>query len=312
MTRKILLFAGVIALAIATTSTRSKTHPTTGTQATTETQPTTGTQTARSSHYPWYNSYKAVVDQTAAVVQGTVTSVRESYDEREGPRTLVTLSRLSPLWGEIRSPDITLKLFGGALPGGRGRVDEVHIPKFVTGKRYLVFLSNREWRLSPVTAHQAFIIERVGNKDVLVTLDGYAVYGIDDATGPVRKFPVYRIPKEIDDNFIPTIDTHITSRMVAGAYSPVEFVSDLRGWAKRNNISVSGTFNDQPYTTGNWRINKSVPDRNMAGATGKQFEPRPGERKDHIREQLPCWNRTTPTDSDPRDRSLPCPEGGAK
>lgn len=307
MTRKTLLFAGVIALAITTTSTTTETQQMTGTQS------TTGTQQTRSSlHYPWHNSYKAVVDQTAVVLQGIVTTVKESYDEREGPRTLVTLSRLSPLWGEFPSPDVTLKLFGGPLPS-RGRVDEVHIPTFVTGKRYLVFLSNREWRLSPVTAHQAFIIERVRNKDVLVTTDGHAVYGIDDATGPVRKFLIYRIPNQIDENFIPRIDTRVTSRMVAGAYSPVEFVSNLKAWAKRNGVSVNGTFNDQPYTTGNWRINRAVPDRSVGGATsGKQFEPRPGERKDHDREQKPCWNRTAPTDADPRDRSPLCPEGGEK
>jgi hypothetical protein len=43
-------------------------------------------------HYAWNGSYKAVVDQTAAVVEGTVARVEEFYSEEEGPRTLVTLS----------------------------------------------------------------------------------------------------------------------------------------------------------------------------------------------------------------------------
>ena len=112
-------------------------------------------------HYPWHKSYRAVVDQTAAVVEGTATSIDESYNEQEGPRTLVTLSRLKVLWGELRGPTVVLRMFGGPVPGRRGRVDEVHIPTFVRSKRYVVFLSNRDWRLSPVTARQSFIIERV-------------------------------------------------------------------------------------------------------------------------------------------------------
>jgi hypothetical protein len=31
----------------------------------------------------------------------------------------------------------------------------------VQGRRYVVYLSNRDWRLSPVTARQAYVIERV-------------------------------------------------------------------------------------------------------------------------------------------------------
>lgn len=307
MTRKTLLFAGAIALAITTTSTISRTHSTTGIQPMTEAQ-----STSPRSHYPWQNSYKAVVDQTSALVQGIVTDVKETYDERQGPRTLVTLSRLSVLWGEFRSPNVTLRLFGGSLPR-RGRVDEVHIPKFVRGKRYFVFLSNREWRLSPVTAHQAFIIERVRNKDILVTTDGYAVYGIDDATGPIRKFVVHLIPDQIDEGFVPKINPRITAQMVAPAYSPAEFAASLKAWARRNSVSVSGTFNDQPYTTsGNWRVNKAVPDSKVGASTDKDFEPRPGARKDHNAEEKPCWNRTTPYDADPKDRSRLCPEGGEK
>jgi hypothetical protein len=307
MTRKTLLVAGAgaIALAITTTSLITKLQPTA------VAKPVGVTRQARSSHYPWHNSYKAVVDQTAAVAEGIVTGIEETYDEREGPRTLVTLSQLLVLWGESLPPNVTLKLFGGRLPS-RGRVDEVHIPKFVMGKRYLVFLSNRDWRLSPVTAHQAFIIERVQNKDVLVTTDGYAVYGIDDATGPIRQFPVYLIPDEIDDNFIPEIAPRITTEMVAGVYSPEEFASSLRTWAARNSVSVSGSFNDQPFVTGNWRVNKAVPDREVGSDPRNQFEPPPGPRKEHDREQTPCSNRTTPTDSDPRDRSPLCPEGGNK
>lgn len=262
-------------------------------------------------HYAWHNSYKAVVDQTAAVVQGTVTSVSESYNEREGPRTLVTLSKLNVLWGEIRSPDVMLKLFGGHVPGHRGRIDEVHIPTFVRGKTYLVFLSNRDWRLSPVTARQAFIIEKVQGKDIVATRDGFAVFGIDDATGPIRKFPVYRMPKnEIDEKFVPPIDTSITPSMVASAYSPTEFVRELKAWAARNNVLVSGTFNDQPYSsTGSWHIIQETAGKSSGREPAEQSETGPSAPD---REAVPCWNRPDPSDSDadPKDFSSLCRQGG--
>ena len=266
-------------------------------------------------HYPWQKSYRAVVDQTAAVVQGTVTSVAESYNEREGPRTLVTLSQLKVLWGSLRAPSVVLKLFGGPVPGHRGRVDEVHIPTFVRDKTYLVFLSNRDWRLSPVTARQAFIIERVQGKDLVVTTNGYAVYGIDNVVGPIRTFPVYRIPDGIDENFVPTLDPGITPKMLATAYSVAEFITNLKSWASRNKVSVSGTFNDRPYGTGSWNIVSAIPYRaSRKSLAGRQaeFGPKAGRPGPPGREEKACWEHAKPTDADPHDKSVICPDGGVR
>jgi hypothetical protein len=265
-------------------------------------------------HYPWHKSYKAVVDQTAAVVQGTVTSVTESYNEQEGPRTLVTLSELKVLWGRFRAPSVTLRLFGGPVPGRRGRVDEVHIPTFVRGKSYLVFLSNRDWRLSPVTARQSFIIERVQGKDIVVTTDGYAVFGIDAVTGPTRQFSVYRIPNEIDENLVPPVDTSITPKMVAEVYSAAEFVAELRAWASRNKVSVSGSFNEKPYATTSWRILKTTqgkaPGRPPSGKL--EFAPKAGQPNTPGRDPKACGEHPEPTDADPADRSSVCADGGVQ
>jgi hypothetical protein len=264
-------------------------------------------------HYPWHKSYRAVVDQTAAVVEGTAASIEESYNEQEGPRTLVTLSQLKVLWGELRGSNVVLRLFGGPVPGRRGRVDEIHIPTFVRGKRYLVFLSNRDWRLSPVTARQAFIIERVHGKDLLVTTDGHALSGIDDVVGPKRGFPVYRIPREVDENFVPAIDDAVTRSMVARVYSAAEFVAHLKAWATRNRIAVNGSFNDKPYRVASWRIAETTSDRSSAGAPPEkelEFAPKAGRPARPEREKKPCSERAAPADADPRDRSTMCEEGG--
>ena len=266
-------------------------------------------------HYPWHTSYRAVVDQTAAVLEGTVTTLAESYDDHEGPRTLVTLSQLRVWWGDFRPPDVTLRLFGGAVPGRRGRVDEVHIPTFVQGRRYLVFLSNRDWRLSPITARQAYLIERVHNTDVLVTTDGHATSGIDDVVGPIRTFQVYRVPSEIEDNFVPTVDPSVTSKMVSGAYSPATFVADLKSWASRNHVSVNGAFNSRPYSSGGWRFLRTTPDASQHGAPSAgmpRFAPAGGPPPSPGREAQPCGEHSIPTDGDARYHSQPCLTGGTR
>jgi hypothetical protein len=269
-------------------------------------------------HYPWHRSYTAVIDQTAAVVTGLVTNVNETYNEREGPRTLVTLSSLAVLWGSFDASTVTLKMFGGTVPGHRGRVDETHIPTFVDGKRYVVFLSNRDWRLSPVTARQAYLIERVHSKDLVVTFDGHAVFGIDDIQGPSRSFAVYRIPDEVEEDFVPTVDASITPAMLTRGYSVGEFASALRTWGSRRGIAVHGTFNDQPYSTGNWRIIAAAPDRSttaaaLAGPSSKMFAPQAGRVSRPVGEPKACGgDAAVPLDRDPRDRSRACEEGGVR
>jgi len=232
-----------------------------------------------------------VVDQTAAVVQGTVTEIAESYSEEEGPRTLVTLSRVNVLWGDLRTESVTLKLFGGPVPGRPGRIDEVHVPTFVKGKTYLVFLSNRDWRLSPVTARQSYLVELVDDKEIVVTTDGFAVAGIDDVTGPIRTFPVYSIPDEIDEDFVPEVAKDVTPDLVARAASPAGLVADLQSWAKQNEVTVNGTFTDQPYRTGNWRFPRMTPDPTDP-PKDPVFEPRTDRPFSPAREQNACGDRS--------------------
>ena len=271
----------------------------------------------RNPHYPWHRAYSAVIDQTAAVVAGVVTNVEETYDEREGPRTIVTLSSIAVLWGTFDASAVTLRLFGGTVPGHRGRVDETHIPTFARDSRYIVYLSNRDWRLSPVTAHQAYLVERIHGKDLVVTRDGHAVFGIDDVAGPRRTFAVYRIPDEVDDNFVPEVDTSITPEMVSRAYSVREFADALRTWGSRHDVAVHGGFNDRPYTTGNWRVFDTMPERSAAGlglasAAPRLIGPQDG-RETPAREVKVCGgDAATPLDRDPRDRTAACDNGGVR
>ena len=88
----------------------------------------------------------------AAVVEGHVEDVSHRYDDIEGPRTVATLSRLVVHLGSLGAvapPSVEIRSFGGPLPDGR-EVLATHVPALLPGKRYLVFLRNTEWTLSPV------------------------------------------------------------------------------------------------------------------------------------------------------------------
>lgn len=110
------------------------------------------------------------VSMTGAVIEGAVTAIGHSFSESNGPRTQITLSDVRARVG--RAPRrIVLDVYGGPRPDGtfEAVADE---PQFIVGKRYLVFLTNRQWRISPVVRRLAFRIEDVDGKEVLVDNDG--------------------------------------------------------------------------------------------------------------------------------------------
>ncbi len=142
---------------------------------------------------------RAVVDlasalaQTAAVVEGTVRELRAEYNDAEGPWTRIVLGdvqvHLGALpkaeVGEAGSPaqparSLELWQFGGSLPNGR-LVVAAELPVLTKGKRYLLFLRNTEWNVSPIVGLWALRVEPLGSGEALVTSDGQAVLGAGEA-----------------------------------------------------------------------------------------------------------------------------------
>jgi hypothetical protein len=119
---------------------------------------------------------KSAISQTAAVVEGAVTNIQYDYNEQDGPWTRVTLSEVRAHLGD--SPSVVeIRYFGGPLPNGR-MVVVSEMPTFEQGKRYMVFLRNTYWNLSPVVGDLALRAEKIGDAEVLVNADGMAVTGL--------------------------------------------------------------------------------------------------------------------------------------
>ncbi|MBE4748698.1 hypothetical protein G4177_11045 [Corallococcus sp. ZKHCc1 1396] len=190
------------------------------------------------------DSLLSLLDQTAAVVEGDVVDVRSEYSPRTGPWTVVTLgnvrSHLGSAPGELR-----LRQAGGLLPDGRQRVVS-HVPRFVRGARYVVFLRNTGWSLSPVLDGQAFRVESVGGREVLVGAEGGLVSGLGSA-GVRQTAPVF--------DAVDLMGTRPALRAgmdVAGLPEALEreaFVSLLQNHLRARGLRVTGTFREEPVAT---------------------------------------------------------------
>lgn len=135
----------------------------------------------------------AELRQTAAVVEGTVTDVNETFDEWFGPRTVVTLGAVEAHVGKWSGGDVTLSLLGGPLPGGR-RLSVSHQAKLALGGRYLVWLRSGAWRYHPTV--RCLGVAKAGTEDVVTSDMGYAIHSVSDRDGlrvsPLRLLDVDR------------------------------------------------------------------------------------------------------------------------
>jgi len=127
------------------------------------------------------NSMRAILEQTAAVVYGTVSDISYSFDPIQGPRTNVTLTGVRSLVGTIgAATQLMLPLFGGPTPDGHYFRD-ADSPRFALATDYLVFLANHDWFYCPVISDLAFRVETINGQEVLLDSDGFAIIGFNAA-----------------------------------------------------------------------------------------------------------------------------------
>jgi hypothetical protein len=119
--------------------------------------------------------------QTSAIVEGTVASITYTFDEApgEGPREVVKLVDVEVHvgGGGVLEHPIELLLLGGYLPDG-DILFVSHMPVMSVGKRYVMFLRNTYWKLSPIVLDFYFRRETVQARQILVDQNGYAVTDI--------------------------------------------------------------------------------------------------------------------------------------
>jgi len=198
--------------------------------------------------------------QTAAVIEGIVTSVEHTYSEDEGPWTVTTLSEVQAHFG--RAPKtVQLRQFGGPLPDETRLV--VHDqPEFEKGARYLVFLRNTSWNYSPIVSHWVARIEDTDGRQRLVDPGGHLVRGIDDYG--LTLGPVVSKDKDMETHAVAAAeDLRDEAGRAVGAEAPVEeakegaslqdFLGQLNRELKGRGLELQGAFYDAPGSNVAWR-----------------------------------------------------------
>jgi hypothetical protein len=199
-------------------------------------------------------SMDAILDQTAAVIEGEVSDITSTYDEKSGPWTQVTLTRVKAHLGEVQEPRLTLRVRGGPLPDGRVIVIP-ELPSFVRGKRYLVFLRNTSWSWSPVIGDLALRFETVAGREVLVDSRGLPCVGMDTAG---LRFGDKAL-------FVPTMEARLQGvapaeqagnrvEDVRAAVSGADLAQQLKGELTSRRRSLDVTFFDEPAPRKAWSL----------------------------------------------------------
>jgi hypothetical protein len=107
-----------------------------------------------------FNSISALA-QTAAIVEGTASQISSEYTEQTGPWTRLEFTDVVVHRGRIGAEPLAFVQRGGLYPDGR-RLKVSHVPEFVAGARYLMFLRNTRWNLSPIVGGYALRVDAEG------------------------------------------------------------------------------------------------------------------------------------------------------
>ncbi|RFC37079.1 MAG: hypothetical protein DID92_2727743387 [Candidatus Nitrotoga sp. SPKER] len=126
-----------------------------------------------------FESMRAILEQTAAVVEGDVSDIAFDFDDCAGPRTKVKVVNTHSVLGTTVASEIVLSIFGGPMPDGRWfRASEM--PRFAIGSRYVFFMRNTDWTFAPIIGELAYRVETIAGRSVLVNGNGQAVTGISE------------------------------------------------------------------------------------------------------------------------------------
>jgi hypothetical protein len=198
---------------------------------------------------------RSAVDQTAAVVEGTVSKIDYEYTDADGPWTVITFSDVKARHGKS-AQEISVRQFGGRLPNGQYIVAS-HLPVFVEGKRYIMFLRNTAWNMSPIVGDFALRLETVNGKEMLVNTDGKAVVGF--ASGGIEtSAPVFDVP--VPDGAAPQANQLGVADLEREPLDRSGFFKALDTNLKSLGIGVKGSVQSRPAGEFKWQAQRLAPD----------------------------------------------------
>jgi hypothetical protein len=202
-----------------------------------------------------------VLAQTAAVVEGEVVDVTNTYTVEEGPWLVATVANLVVHSGAVQPGTIRLRFRGGPLPDGTFLAPET-MPRLYKGKRTIFFLRNTFWTETPLVANGLMRVEAVNGREILVGQDEnplqlFADDGLVFGGGAVFE-------DSVDSDMAPKARP-AGAAAAAKALDRAGFLRTLRGHVTRRGSPLGGRFYDEPRKL-DWRALPAVPAPNDMGA----------------------------------------------
>ncbi|WP_157231730.1 hypothetical protein [Hyalangium minutum] len=194
------------------------------------------------------------IEQTSAVIEGVVSRIEYEYTEEEGPWTVVTLSNTQTHLGKAPS-EVKIRQFGGPLPNGH-RLVVAELTELFHGERYLMFLRNTAWNLSPIVSQYALRVEIVGGREFLVNDEGQAIIGLGES-GLEFSSPLF--PRPDVSGISPSQETATRPVAAALALDRAQLIGLLKAEVSTRGARVGGEFFDCPAGEFQWRRVATMP-----------------------------------------------------
>ena len=183
------------------------------------------------------DSALSVIGQTAAIVEATVQRIGTEFADTTGPWTRVELKDVVVHRGKALAT--SLVHVGGSYPDGT-KLSVSHVPTFAEGERYLLFLRNTSWYLSPIVGSYAFRLVKEDGKELLISAEGSAVirFDLEGAVLSDRIFETHDLwkgPVRLVDRGAPE-----------HAFGVQALLREVDRHAKALGSSIGGTFYGEP------------------------------------------------------------------
>lgn len=120
--------------------------------------------------------------RSSVMLTGVVGAQSYTFDEAqdEGPREVSRIENVTVLAGSggVVAGPIDIRLRRGFFPDGRF-LDTSEMPVLTLKARYLLILPNHGWVHEPISLDDVFRLETMGDRDILVDQQGFAVTDVE-------------------------------------------------------------------------------------------------------------------------------------
>jgi hypothetical protein len=202
-------------------------------------------------------SPREALGEAAAVIEGRVTSVEETYDDQEGPRYVAVLSEVQVHLGALPADVVELRTLGGLLPDGK-RFHVSDVARLTLGTRYIIFLQSGEWFHSPVLGTYAYRLEHDAERgdDVLIAQNGTVLTALADEAFEHTGQQVLRVGYDILEPFRANAILPSSGGVLARGMPKSRFLASISNY---DAIPDDAEFSPLPHQREYWSMATATP-----------------------------------------------------